>query len=240
MRHRALALIVLTLLLFRADGYCAGELKAFVVKGRVVGDDGRPVAGAQVIIWPSERRRENPGRAYDEMVEVWGTESDGSFRVEGTALSFPERWTLYVTSPAPPGADPLVTPPFLLQKSVLDRHFAFPRFVVRKGEVDVGDVKVRLHHGLLNVRLLTRDGAPAFTEADDWPPVRLRVRDSEGRVVMEGGLSERAFGKSGSSFAVSLPNGKWRLEVRYKGRRAQTTLDVPRGGGGLDAVMRLQ
>lgn len=240
MKYKALLFIPVTILVLGLDGYCADRWRTFVMKGRVVGDDGRPIPGAPIVIMPPERPRQNVKQSYDEVFEVWRTESDGSFSIRGTAPSFPEKWTLYVTSPMPPDTDPLVSPPFHLQRDVLDRLFAFPRVVVRGEEVNVGDVRILLHHSSVYVKLLLPNGSPAFTEVDAWPPVRLRVSDAKGRVVEEGGLSERAYRKSESIFAVSLPNGKWKLEVKYKGYKAQIRLAVPDRSGRLDVLMNLQ
>jgi hypothetical protein len=240
MKYKALLLITVAILVVGLDGYCADRWRTFVIKGRVVSDDGQPLPGAQIIIMPSERPRQNVNQSYDEVFEVWQAESDGSFSIRGTAPSLPEKWTLYVTSAMPPDTDSLVSPPFRLQKDILDRLFAFPRVVVKGEEVNVGDVGIRLHHISVYVKLLMPDGSPAFSEADAWPPVRLRVWDARGRAVDEIRLSERAFRKSESTFAVSLPNGEWKLEVEYEGHKAQAKFDVPDRSGRLDMVMKLQ
>ena len=180
-----------------------------VVTGRVVDSLGRPIAGAIAVLVPSHPETSKGPIEYHE------TDSSGRFQVDAVG---PRRsWTLHLISQAPSNTHTTIAPPFSKQMS--DDYPAFrglPVTTSGSGEVDVGDVKIQVYYGSIVIQLLDHSGMPLIIEQDNesrLPDIRLRVRDSKGDVASETGVSSKAFRRSESSIAVTLPQGQWQLEL---------------------------
>jgi hypothetical protein len=151
------------------------------------------------------------------------TEPDGTFCVENffNDLSKTRPARLYVSSFCRPGGLTLVGAPYW-PRLRRDARYSGKRVTVGPGGVtDVGRVDAQVVYGHVSLKILDRRGRPLLTEADDWYPLWIRVRDRQGVTVHESGLSiadvERSVDLKESRINLALPEGRWTLEVALAG-----------------------
>lgn len=151
------------------------------------------------------------------------TEADGTFCIENY-VSDPGQTTsarLYVASICHPDDLTLVDVPFWPQLR-REAQFSGKRVIVGPGSItNVGNVGVQVIYGHISLRILDQRYQPLLTEAGEWSPIWIRVRDQKGVTVHESGLSiadiERSVDLKESRINLALPEGQWRLEVALAG-----------------------
>lgn len=190
------------------------------VTGRVVDEKGRPVAGALVGL-----RVPDPQSPDLFTTNVTGTE--GRFTAGDSARRPVDEATLYVSAPP---ADAHVPVDFMFGRL---KHLGAPFAgqTVRFGggrRVDAGDVRVQAKYHKVSIRLLDSKGEPLAPDADAWNHILLRVRDTRGDVMDEGGVTQAARRKDESSIVVALPPGTWELAATVFGDSySWSPLDAP-------------
>jgi len=112
----------------------------------------------------------------------------------------------------------MVSPPFKeLSNLTALKYVGRPISIKKNGEVDLGDIGVRVHYGVVRVYLRNKAGIPLVAEANKWEYVWLRVQNEMGKVVAERNITRSeiraAVNMSDSSVRVALPEGKWRIRV---------------------------
>jgi hypothetical protein len=173
----------------------------YAVSGRVIDEQGRPVAGAYVVV------DAGPG---GDVVVYTEADSKGKFRFEQrVSLAKLER-TMYVTSPRFPAASDPVRPPFDMLRHSVNERYAGEKIIIKKnGELDVGDVRLQVYYGLIDLELHSSKGLPLTSaEKKKWRRPWLRVRNEKGDFILDS-----SFPRDTSDLRVALPEGTWRLEV---------------------------
>lgn len=175
------------------------------VSGRVIGDNGKPVAGAFVAI------------AYAGGYSLADGESDVDGKFDIT-FAGPIRKTLYlftcvsVTRPHEDGI--LIGIPF---DRVLwgDRDFAGIPFDMGGAlTFDVGDVPLQYHFNDVHVRLTRNRRKLSDSE---WQRLWVRLKDERGRIVWQESFAPTVTDKTdidSSEMRILLPEGKWSFEFQ--------------------------
>ena len=192
----------------------------YKITGRVVDENGKPIAGALVGLRVPE----------PQSPDVFGntiTDKDGRFTSLETASRPADKALFYISAPP---ADAYVPVDFMFGRlSYLDSSFAGQTVNFDgKEEVDLGDVRVQAHYSKVLIRVLDAKGAPLAPDASAWQHIMIRVRDSRGDVVQEGGIIEAAKRKDESAIVVALPEGTWELAATVFGDSySWSPLDAP-------------
>src|SRR5713101_5886091 len=205
MRSSALAKSCLTLALFLMLGTAQTAPQQeyyFAVTGKVIDDHGQPVAGAYVVVVAG------PG---GDIVVYTEADSQGKFRFfdERHSLATQER-TMYITSPRfSTGFDP-VSPPFdMLPPSSNEKYSGQKISIKKNGEIDIGEVRVQVYYGLIELVLHSGKDAPLTrAEKKKWRRAWLRLRNEQGDLILDS-----RFPLDTPDLKVALPEGTWRLEV---------------------------
>jgi hypothetical protein len=203
MRSSALAKSCLTLALFLMLGTARTAPQQeyyFAVTGKVIDDHGQPVAGAYVVVVAG------PG---GDIVVYTEADSQGKFRFfdERHSLATQER-TMYITSPRFPTASDPVRPPFDMLPS--SEKYSGQKILIKKnGEIDVGEVRVQVYYGLIELVLHSSKDAPLTrAEKKKWRSAWLRLRNEQGDLIIDS-----SFPRGAPDLKVALPEGTWRLEL---------------------------
>jgi hypothetical protein len=190
----------------------------FSIEGRVIDERGRPVEGADVSFWIEGAHLVHGGTSDHE-----GNFRVGPWRVGDGMLHLKlihDRWLLFVAN----GMTDFDSASYLIVPTALhDLLTSDPRRIPHEikpecGTNILGDFKVQLDYGRVDVRLVNEKGAPLLprqtSEATDlW----LRVKDFRtGETVGEGGIRSAETDFSNSSVRLGLPEGKWILEFRTR------------------------
>jgi hypothetical protein len=177
-----------------------------------VDPNGNPVAGAIVYL--------DPEQGTDQ---IFGDTADttGNFHLEEDTPILRKLRRLYVTAPPPSQVATLLRPPYNLLPRLKGRNFAGKRLMMRRKEMNVGDVEVQVRYGIADVRLSTCAGNPLFTKPEEWRYLWFRLQDQSKRTVKESTLSQddilEAVDLAESRIAIALPEGVWRLDVSASG-----------------------
>jgi hypothetical protein len=200
----ALAKSCLTLALFLMMGTAQTAPQQeyyYAVTGKVIDEHGQPVAGAYVVV------DAGPG---GDIVLFTEADSQGKFRFEERASLLKEERTMYVTSPQFPTASDPVRPPFYMLPHSSNEKYSGQKISIKKnGEIDVGDVRVQVYYGLIELVLHSSKDAPLTrAEKKKWRRAWVRLRNEHGDLIIDG-----SFPRDAPDLKVALPEGTWRLEV---------------------------
>jgi hypothetical protein len=222
------------------NGYSQEE--EYMIKGKVVDDDGRPLSHAGVCVEPMIRTT-----AFDLFTECVGSAGDGTFRIKKirnyvTDDRNQELWVYYGTSGL---ALSDFTPPFYgLQR--YDKKFrGVPLTVGRESQIELGSVKVQFWYRDV-ILDFSRYKASMGLQTLDWDRLSLRIKDEHGHIGDEGGFShediyERPYiDRDHNVLRLSVPEGRWKIEAIWKGKvRASTRyFDVRRSTSPVQAILR--
>jgi hypothetical protein len=199
---RSCLVLALFLLLVTGQTLQREEYK-YAVRGRVIDDSGQPVARAYVVV--------DAGPGGDVIIY---TEADAEGRFcfeERDTLAKHER-TLYTTTPQFPRAYDVVHPPFDRYPSLTGQPYAGQKISIKKnGEIDVGDVRVQVYYGIIDLVLRSYKDAPlSAAEKRKWREPWLRIRNVRDEIIIESSFPTDIVDKA---VAVALPEGTWRIEV---------------------------
>jgi hypothetical protein len=175
------------------------------VRGRVVDDANRPIAHAMIVL--------------DDVHQIFFSESDanGNFVRESHCSRSPIKRFLFATSPfVLGGIVPIDSPEYRFWK--LGPAFAGKPIVLKRNEVlDVGDVRAQVYYSKVTITFQNSGGKQLFGADVDWRTVWLRVRNQQGRVVSETGMSlnnlETHVRKVENVVEMFLPEGDWYFEI---------------------------
>ena len=185
------------------------DVRTYQLRGRVIDESGRPIAGAAVFL--------DPLKEEDQVFGVT-TERDGSFSIKESATIRRPRRQLYIAGPFPDNSVELVSPPFNLLPNLTNRCFLGVNVTLKENvEVSVGDIIPQVLYHRVVVYLKDEKESPLITTGDRWRGLWLRLIDSSGRVVLKTTLSprdiERAVTLGESSVAIAFPQGDWSIEA---------------------------
>jgi len=178
----------------------------FTIHGRVIDKDGYPIKGARV---------ELDDLPSDDLHFTYQSDDSGHFRFEEQTVRAERQAILYVTGPRVEKRMELISPPY-------NRYEHSPGFegkpILLKidDDIDVGDVPVQVNYGSVHVFLSNPSGEPFGMSAEAWHHSAFRVRDTNGLMIVELGLSikdiEDDVDISNSAVNLTLPEGKWYLD----------------------------
>jgi hypothetical protein len=193
----------------------------FVVVGRVVDGDGRPVRNSSVSLDP------RGSTVFPNPYESAITDEDGCFKFTG----FGERkaraseWFLYTSGRFGLPGIALVYPPFVSQLQKLDPRYNGIPFVPGDREViDLGDVPVVFRYGSARLRF---DVCPKnkCSSVIQWGTVEVSlVHCGRNKMVNRGTFSREQLKQyiydQDADLIYLLPEGNWRIEIYNRDRNA--------------------
>lgn len=179
---------------------------SYEITGRVVDEDGKPIAGALVGL-----RVPDPWSPDAFRISI--VEKDGRFRAFDSSRATTDRATFWVSAPVTDAHAPI---DFMFGRlSHLDPVFNGQTVLFNgKQQVDLGDVRVQARYRNFTIRILDRTGSPLAPGTKDWDNLRLLIRDARGGdVAHEGHVAVTARRKDKSSIVIALPEGAWEIAV---------------------------
>lgn len=199
----------LAILLTQISAFGFQKDYSYAIKGRVVDEYSKPVAGASITIKSPE---------YDDgcIIENFRTDDKGNF-VISRKLSEPiSEWTLFVTDESylPANTEELLD---VHMGTVLSTEY-FSSFagqkitVVENRTTDLGDVRLQIRHYPILLQILDYDGQPLIKNNSNFSPWFI-IRDPRGDIISEGGTAPAFMRKAESAVMVALPEGQWDLNV---------------------------
>ncbi|HEX2640042.1 MAG TPA: hypothetical protein VHL50_05695 [Pyrinomonadaceae bacterium] len=208
-----MALVQLALMLNGINLVPAQDEGYYTVSGRVVDQNGNGFADAGVCLEPIVYK----SQAFDRFVECIGTESDGRFafkRIKNESTAGKD-YFLFVSVENNRSLS-TVTPPFDLVRE-FDRSFDGKKVRFEsKSSIELGDLGVQFWYGTAALTI-SQTGLSRSKTVIDWPNVWLRILNKSGNVVYLSTLSRedaRRYVKgNGTRLNVSLPEGKWKVEL---------------------------
>lgn len=224
MKCRFLQFILLGMLVPSINAQAVQGRVKWTITGRVVDNCGKPVSNARIYVVPT-----GPliGTSIDN--EIAG--GDGRFHYQReSSVSGVSDMFLYVTAPFPINAYIPLNPPFYAVNRV-DRSFTGQAIKVKTGEeLNLGDVPVQVNYGVVVIHLQDRKGEPMFTDAENWEYIGIRVRDLNGKIVVQRDVSpasvKYAVRVKESAIAIMLPEGAWRIEIAPDGLKQKWPYDL--------------
>jgi hypothetical protein len=237
--------VLLLLLAFALPNTAAAQGKkseGCAVRGRAVDDAGAPVPKAYVLV------DAGPPAGWEDLIIYEQADERGYFSYKLDYCPFPARsMTLYVTSPTSSDGFAPFGPPFL-RSGRAGRAFAGQKVRgERKGDVDLGDVRVQVFYTAVTLKLVGGGGRPLLA-GDDWGDVRVRLKTARGVWVSEQMLSannvEKSVRAAESAVVMELPEGDWQFELRLTRKggswlKADRLVNVRRGGPPFTLTLRM-
>ena len=193
------------------------DASEFIIVGRVVDGNGRPFTDVDIFLEPIVYR----SKAFDRFIEPAEQKPDGSFRIirYKTKAARSDGDFLFVSADKTGDAMDTVRPPFDWTRRY---DHSFNGKLVRYGKddiIDVGDVQVQFWYGKVVLRPVPKIA---------WEDAYLRIREARGHIVFFQSFSkdelERYIVNDRTKLMISLPEGKWRVElVNYTRRQIFAT-----------------
>jgi len=180
----------------------------YLVAGRVLDDNGRPLPNAGVCIEPTVFT----AQGFDRFIECVGTSNDGTFHIQKSrnALTEGTQYSLFVYSDTTPDALLPVRPPYDGLRKLEPSFEGIPLKLSTQTLVNLGDVRVKFRYGTTTLKL-TWEKAKRF----NWLTTFVKVRTENGNVAVATTLSlkdVRSYVRK-SELRVSLPVGNWKIEL---------------------------
>ncbi len=177
------------------------------VTGRVVDDDGKPVAGADVRV----------STATSFLASNVLTDRDGTFSIDSSETPNKPQFLFVSDSkywPVRCGLDLAENPPYLRLR-MYDRRFrGLPIKFSGGTALDVGDVKVQNWFAPVEVKI---DERGKSLSEDKWLKLWLRYRDLRGHVLMERSIAptieKSEIDVERSTIKICLPEGSWIIDL---------------------------
>lgn len=207
------SLLVIVVCLAFSNASAQDDVYRYVVTGRAVDQKGIAVPQAMVSLV------HGPGETAGDSIYVIPAADDGSFRYEiPICYLVKSSRMMYVSGREPEHSITWYPPPYSEYPLLKGTKYAGRRILIKKnGQVDVGDVVVRVFYGVVNVHLQDRAGKPLHLSSQDWRTVVLRIKDRRGRILQSGNFSRRDVSEnidlSTTSFRFGFPEGQWWMEI---------------------------
>jgi hypothetical protein len=185
--------------------------------GRVVDDNGRPVAGASAHLL--DLSTDNKCSDTTPLTKIWAkTAADGTFTVENHDSCRDRVRYLLIAGPVSDRYTRLVYVPYDYPGNATVRTSARKINVSGEGVINLGDLKVNFHYGYLNLKVVNQNGGPLFQDPDDWREVfYIAVYDNNGKMIQGSGLSlndvKNAVDAGSGTVRFAIPDGRWRIDL---------------------------
>jgi hypothetical protein len=133
-----------------------------------------------------------------------------------------------------------VEPPFVMQEGKTKDFPVLAGIKMTKQNADVGDIKIQTVYRRIKIDFLNESGEKLFPAFESAAEVHFSVSNEKGKLAGTGSLSKReAF--EGSSVFMSLPEGKWIIEVGLKNGKGKTlhpdkSVEISRTENGLREI----
>lgn len=178
----------------------------YILKGRVIDENGQPISGAKVRVSPIKYIMEEKGL----------TDEGGVFSLRKSAkkgdifylyVSEHSKYTKYEWT--------MIDPPFFYVNVKNKRFFGKPIKFGDEKVIDVGDVNVQFWFGTVYMKF--QINGRNLTE-NEWKFVWCRLKDEKGRLLWEQSIGPRVEDNQvdlqKSILKLSLPEGNWKLEFQ--------------------------
>jgi hypothetical protein len=178
------------------------------VKGRVVDDFGKPVTAAEIYY----------GGAFmddvDAIVVQNKPDEAGFFSVSRTCQD--RFFYLFIASPLDRANTVVaVEPPFTMQEGKTRDFPTLAGIKITEQNAELGDVKIQTAYKRVKINFQNERGEPLLPTAADAMKIHFVLRNEKGKFASTGGLYKKeAF--SDASVLMSLPEGKWIVEIKLK------------------------
>ena len=184
MKNLCPILPVFTLLLICCTFVPAQKFET-TVKGRVVDDNGKPVSRAIVCL---ESLTKND--SDDFIADTVYTDENGKFTVKNISTKAKRRRDLFISGPFPENAINLIDlpPSDNLRRLKPDLRVASVD-LNKNNSVNVGDIKIKVPAGIVELTLVKSNGEPYFKTEGDWQSAYYVLRGENGEPVVATGIS---------------------------------------------------
>lgn len=198
------ALLVLTSIAAGAES----SSYVYTVKGRVVDDKGRPVAGATVVL-------KSPSYAEGDIVYLDSSDSSGRFVVSKRSVRMIQDWKLWISDDSavprdtnqPIGWDSTFC-------SDLNRKLCGTSVFVQPNKItNLGDVRLNIQQVPVLFKLIDQLGNPLVKSGSGGLNPWWIIRDPLGNMVAETGNAYIHFRFDDSGVMTALPTGHWKVEI---------------------------
>lgn len=209
--RRDLAVVFAVLVSFTSPVVSWQSEERYVVTGRVVDEAGVTVPGSLVALLPSQ--------AIDGcFVDYRRTNAEARFRIEErNAPPGSSERVLFIVTAYPRDAYVPITPPFVSVRDLDQSYVGVPISISkRKGEIDLGNVRLQVRYGTVVLVLQNKDGGPILSEKTLSKSIWLRIRDIRGDIVSEKALSAEELRRINSGLKIALPEGMWGVEASFE------------------------
>ncbi|HEX9961996.1 MAG TPA: hypothetical protein VGB00_13760 [Pyrinomonadaceae bacterium] len=184
---------------------------SYEVKGRVIDDYSKPVAGASI-------RVKFPGSEEGCIINTETTDVGGNFTIKRQFREPASEWIIFAVDYSPVLRD---THDLLGIGNFLDtEYYSFSggqKIIAVENQVtNLGDIRLQYRQYPVLIQLLDSDGKPLIKETEDdeygFAPWWI-VRDPRGDIISEGGNGYDSFRFSESAVMTALPEGNWQLDI---------------------------
>lgn len=199
----------MVLLFLVVNAFAFASDKNCFVTGVSVDKNNNPVADARIIAY-------TPPSGWEDLIVSYKSDEDGRFSVETPCKS--GNANLFVSPPLDYENNFIpLSPPFWISSKMYKNITAIKLPIINKGEFNIGKVVVPDYYKI-EVKFEDEKGNWFLPEKLDFG-FWIRVKTVKGELVKWGSLSARDFknaqNSNKSSILMTLPEGKWILEVGF-------------------------
>lgn len=206
-------ILILQILVFSVLSFSQETAQTLTVRGRVVDENGNPVAKALVAM----SNRKPPKGSVDWLILGDRADENGRFEISTYTSATKINTYLFVSSPDFTEALSPIDAPFTIlhERNLLSR--GQPITLEKDKDLEVGDIKVQVWFGLVEIFISGKDNQPFYKNRDDWSDFIYLVRNEKGKLAAGTGLSidnlNRVIKYEKGSIFVALPEGRWFIEI---------------------------
>jgi len=185
------------------------------VKGRVIDDYGNPVANAVVDL---ETITDGDIDLVSYARNSTYTDKDGKFVVENTSTQANRKRKLFISGPLFENAISLIDLPPNDNLRRLKPDLQVDTISLKENDsVDVGDTRIRVWSGVVEISLLGENDQPYFQTERDWRRSYYVLRGESGEPVVARGISgydtELRINVKKGLIRFAVPEGTWTIEL---------------------------